>query len=352
MIRHALLAAGAVAVLGAAAEAPAPVRTLAPGLSFTIRTTAEPGGAVSVTKVKWLDGMARFDMEDGSGKDAGSYMLVNTKERSAAMVMTGSKQYVQIKFDSTAGVMMQAMAMNSYVTDIEVSPAAMGSGGVVNGQSTRRYRITTTFKTADNSRETTKLRSVKMVEEFWVADQLKDVPDPRELFARAFGGKVNTGGEKLPQMQAGGLGAGGELMRKRSEAQQKLFKGMPVRTKWSSTEEFEGRTQETSGQSDITDIQRSEMSAADFAVPAGYTKLDMQSLEGMKAGLKDALRSGGKSNASAAKDGAKDAAKDTTSLIDAAKDGAKEAAKEAGKEAAKDKINEGAKKLLGRFKKP
>ena len=217
MIRHALLAVGTCVVLGAAAHAPTP--TLASGLSFTIRTTTEPGGGVSVTKVKWLDGKARFDMEDAKGKDAGSYMLVDTKQRSAAMVMTGSKQYVQIKFDSTAGVMMQAMAMNSYVTDIEVSPAALGAGGVVNGQSTRRYRITTTFKTGDNSGGTTKLRDVKLVEEFWVADQLKDVPDPRELFARAFGGKVNTGGQQMPQMQAGPLGAGGELMRKRSEAQ-------------------------------------------------------------------------------------------------------------------------------------
>jgi len=349
MIRHALLAVGASVVLGAAAHAPAPAPTLASGLSFTIRTTTEPGGGVSVTKVKWLDGKARFDMEDAKGKDAGSYMLVDTKERMAAMVMTGSKQYLQIKFDSTAGVMMQAMAMHSYVTDIEVSPAALGAGGVVNGQSTRRYRITTTFKTGDNSSGgKTKLRDVKLVEEFWVADQLKDVPDPRELFARAFGGKVNTGGQQLPQMQAGPLGAGGELMRKRSEAQLKLFKGMPVRTKWTSTEEFEGKTTESGGQSDITDIQRVDMSPADFAVPAGYTKLDLESIEGMKASFKDALRGGGKSNAASAA-ATERAEKDTTSIKDAAKEGAKEAAKEAGKEAAKDALKRG---VFGRLKKP
>ncbi|HYD52668.1 MAG TPA: hypothetical protein VEA99_08575 [Gemmatimonadaceae bacterium] len=347
MIRHLMLAAGACALLGAAASTPLPAP--APGLGFTIRTTVEPGGGASVTKVRWLDGVARFDMEDAKGKDAGSYTIVNTKERWAAMVMTGAKQYVHIKFDSTAGIVMQAAAMNSYVTDIEVTPAAMGAGGTVNGQSTRRYRITTTFKTADDSREKTKMRSVRLVEEFWVADQLKDVPDPRELFARAFGGKTNAGGQQMPQMQAGGLGAGGELMRKRSEAQLKLFKGMPVRTRWTSTEEFEGKTEETSGQTDITDIVRADMSPADFQVPEGYTKLDMQSLEGMKASFKDALRGGGKNAATAKGKDATAAEKDTTSIIDAAKDGAKDAAKEAGKEAAKEAIKS---KIFGRFKKP
>lgn len=349
MIRHALLAVGASVVLGAAAHAPAPAAAFASGLSFTIRTTTEPGGAVSVTKVKWLDGKARFDMEGAKGKDAGSYMLVDTKERTAAMVMTGSKQYLQVKFDSTAGVMMQAMSMYSYVTDIEVTPVALGAGGIVNGQSTRRYRITTTFKTGDNSREgRTKLRDVKLVEEFWVADQLKDIPDPRELFARAFGGKVNTGGQQLPQMQAGPLGAGGELMRKRSEAQLKLFKGLPVRTKWTSTEEFEGKTTESGGQSDITDLQRVEMNPADFEVPADYTKVDLQSLEGMKASFRDALRSGGKSNPAPAK-GNERVEKDTISIKDAATEGAKETAKEAGKEAAKDALKRG---VFGRLKKP
>jgi hypothetical protein len=344
MIRHSFLAAGACVLLGAASSVP----LFAPGVSFTVRTISSASGDVpSITKVKILDGAVRFDMEEKNKGGAG-FMLVNTKTRSAAMIMPGSKQYIEIKFDSTAGFIMQAAAMNSYVTDIEVSPAAMGAGGVVNGHPTRRYRITTSFKTADNSTDKTSMRSVKLVEEFWVTDQLKDIPDPRELFARAFGGKGNTGGQQMPQMSAGGLGAGGELFAKRSEAQQKLFKGLPVRTKWTSTEEFEGKTEESTGQTDIVELQKVDLDPADFRVPDGYTKLDMQSIEGMKASFKDALRGGGKAKTGDATQ-AGEMAKDTTSIKDAAKEGAKEAVKEAGKEAAKDAIK---KSIFGRLKKP
>ena len=84
MIRHVLMATGACLVLGAAAAAPVRTPPLAPGIAFTIRTTAEPGGQVSTTKVRWLDGVARFEVQDEKGRDGSGYMLVDAKARSAA----------------------------------------------------------------------------------------------------------------------------------------------------------------------------------------------------------------------------------------------------------------------------
>jgi hypothetical protein len=351
MLRHALFAAGAVALLGAATTAP----ILAPGVTFTIRSSTEGNPAEQVSKVRFLNGVIRFDVEDA--KDAKKakanngvgYVLVDSKARSVAMVMPEMQKYMEVKFDSTAGMVMQAMAMNSYVTDIDVSSGALGAGGVVNGVATRRYRITMSYKTADNGRnDLQNLCSVKSVEEFWVSDQLKDFPDPTEAMARAFGGM----GQKTQMPSMGGVGGAGELMRKRAAAQQKLFNGIPVRSKWTNEESCPGKEAKSSnGQTDITDIQKADLDPADFKVPAGFTKLDMQSLEGMKSSFKDALRGGGvKKGADATQAGATE--KDTSSIVDAAKDGAKEAAKEAGKEAAKAKINDAGKKLFGKFKKP
>lgn len=350
MLRHALFAAGAVALLGAASTAP----FLAPGVTFTIRSSSEGNAAEQVTKVRFLNGVIRFDVEDA--KDAKKakanngvgYVLIDSKARSMAMVMPESQKYMEMKFDSTAGMVMQAMAMSTYVTDIDVSSGALGAGGVVNGVATRRYRITMNYKAATgSSKDLNDLCTVKSVEEFWVSDQLKDFPDPSEAMARAFGGM----GQKTQMPNMGGMGGAAELMRKRAAAQQKLFNGIPVRSKWSNEETCPGREAKSSnGQTDITDIQKVDLDPADFKVPAGFTKFDMQSLEGMKASFKDALRGGGAKKGEATQAGA--AEKDTTSIMDAAKDGAKEAAKEAGKEAAKAKINEAGKKLFGKFKKP
>ena len=350
MLRHALFATGAVALLGAASAAP----ILAPGITFTIRSSTEGNPAEQVTKVRFLDGMIRFDVE--AAKDAKKakadngvgYVLVDSKARSMKMVMPEMQKYMEMKFDSTAGMVMQAMAMSTYVTDIDVSSGAMGAGGVVNGVSTRRYRITMSYKTSNSSRDDLQnLCSVKSVEEFWVSDQLKDFPDPTEAMARAFGGM----GQKTQMPTMGGVGGAAELMRKRAAAQQKLFNGIPVRTKWTNDESCPGKeAKSSSGQTDITDIQKADLDPADFKVPAGFTKFDMQSVEGLKSSFKDALRGGGAKKGEATQAGA--AEKDTTSIMDAAKDGAKDAAKEAGKEAAKAKLNEAGKKLFGRFKKP
>ena len=358
MFRYALAAAGACLVLGAAA-----VPSIAPGITFTMRSSSEGSSAQQVTKVRFLDGVIRFDMEQAKDAKQGSpqagvgFVLVNAKARSMAMVMPEMKRYMEIKFDSTAGMVFQAMAMNSYVTDISVSGDALGSGGIVNGVPTKRYRITMSYKTADNSSaDRASMRSVKSVEEFWVTEQLKDFPDPTEAFARALGGV----GQKTQMPTFAGVGGAADLMRQRAQTQQRLFNGLPVRTKWTQTEEFQGETKTSSGQNDITDIQKVDLDPADFRIPEGYAKFDMQSLEGMKAGFRDALRAN-RGASSAAQAGAK---KDTTSLLDDAKGAVKDAAKETAdevkqetKESVKDAAKDAAKdaikgKIFGRLKKP
>lgn len=347
MLRHVLLAAGAVALLGAAAV---PVR-MAPGVAFTMRSSTEGSSAEQVTKVRVLDGVIRFDMEPASdarkakANDGVGFVLVDTKAKAMRMVMPEMQRYMEIRFDSTAGVVLQAAAMNSYVTDIAVAGDALGSGGTVNGVATRHYRMKTSFKSANGGRDDLQnLCANTMVEEFWVADALKDFPDPSEAFARAMGGV----GQKTAMPKMGeGLGGAGELMRKRSATQTKLFKGMPVRTKWSTTERCPNRPDvRSAGQNDITDVRRADLDPADFRVPEGYQKFDMQSVEGLKAGFRDALRGGAKGKAEGA------AERDTTSMTDAAKEGLKEAGKDAAKDAAKQKAGDAAKKLLGRFRKP
>lgn len=301
MLRHSLLAVGACVALGAA------TLPRSPGLTFTIRsTTSTPDGAStpSSTRVQFLDGVLRFDGEDSkdernrSAYGAGSYWLVNTAERTMVVVIPSRRQYWEAKFDSTAGVVLQAMAATTVITDIEVSGSALGSGGIVNGYPTKWYRITTSFAEAATDDSQDQRKKVRAVEEMWVTETLADVPDPMEAFTRAFGRKG-----AVPS--TAGVGTVNELMQKRGDVQRKLFKGLPIKTVVTTTETTaDGQTEETST-TEIVDLKRVELDPATFRVPDGYAKVDLNTL--VREAAKEAVKESAKD---AAKEGAKDAAKD------------------------------------------
>lgn len=344
MFRRAFLAAGALLALGAA---PTPY---APGLSFTIKSSTSSDGTVTKpsgagTRVQALNGILRFDGEEGKssgGKDA--YTIVNPAAKTISIVMPDSRQYIEINWgDSTGqamGAMAAMMAATTVVSDIQVSGSAAGSGGNVNGYNTNRYRINTSFSEVPSSGGQ---RKVKMVEEFWVTNDLSDIPDPMEAFTRAFGG-----GSGMPQM--GGTMA--ELMRRRGEAQRKLFKGLPIKSVVKSTTTGPDGTKEETSTTEIVDLRKIDVDASAFRVPAGYAMMDMKSFMNVGNQMRNALRGAGRSKsgtassssstdstsmvedlANAAKEEAKGMAEDTKQD---AKDGAKNSAKDAAA-AAKDK---------------
>ena len=344
MLRRAALAAGALAVLGAA---PTPY---APGISFTIKSSTSSEGNTSNdkgTRVQALNGLLRFDADETSKSSggAGAYTIVNPAAKTISMVMPDRRQYIEINWaDSTGqalGAMASLMAATTAVSDIQVSGTSLGGGGSVNGYSTKRYRINTSFTEVESGSQAP--RKVKLVEEFWVTSELKDIPDPMEAFTRAFGGQSG-----MPQM--GGTMA--DLMKKRGDAQRKLFTGLPIKSvAKTTTTESDGTTKEETSTTEIVDLKRIDIDASAFKVPAGYTKMDMKSFMNVGNQLRGAFRGAGRSSsakpddstsladdvANAAKDQAKQAVDETKQETeDAAKAEAKKKADEA-KQGAKDK---------------
>jgi hypothetical protein len=294
-----------------------------------IRSSTSRDGSTSATnpgtRVQALGGKLRFDGAETANTTGGkgSYVVVDPAAKSLSMVMPESRQYLQINLaDSTTqalGSMASLMAATTVVSDIQVSGTALGSGGVVNGYPTNHYRITTSYAEVPSAGEGQ--RKVRLVEEFWVTSQLKDVPDPIEAFTRAFGGKNG-----LPQMG----GTLSELMRKRGDAQRKLFTGLPLKSVATSTmTERDGSTQEETSVTEIIDLKRADLDAAVFQVPAGYTKLDMKAFMNVGNQLRNAFGAGRKSGASTV-DSAGGSI--TDDIAKAAKDAARSAADEAKQE--------------------
>jgi hypothetical protein len=326
----------AFAALVVLAAAPIPSE---PGISFTIKSTTSTNGTVTKpsgegTRVQALNGILRFEGEDSkqSSGGKGSYVIVNPAAKTLSMVMPDSRQYIEINWaDSTGqalGAMASMMAATTVVSDIQVSGSSLGSGGSVNGYNTSRYRINTSFAEAPGGSGVQ--RKMKMVEEFWVTTDLKDVPDPMEAFTRAFGGQNG-----MPQM----AGTMADLMKKRGDAQRKLFSGLPIKSVVKTTAtEADGSTKEETSVTEIVDLKKIAVDPSTFRVPAGYEKMDMKSFMNVGNQFRNALRgAGGKSGGSASGKGEETSAADE--VANAAKDQAKEAVdetKQETKDAAKD----------------
>jgi hypothetical protein len=334
MIRRFLLVAGATALLGANAT------SFAPGLSFTIRSSVTRDGveqpAGNGTAMLVLNGALRLEGEKKDGEKA-SYVIFDPRAKRLSMVMTESEQYMEFNFaDSTTqalGAMASMMAATTIVSDIRVSGSALGGGGMVNGYNTNRYRITTSFAEVAGGSEGQ--RKVNLVEDFWVANELKDVPDPMEAMTRAFGGANG-----MPQVG----GTMSDLMRKRGEAQRKLFSGLPLRSVVKSTStERDGSVVEETTTTEVVDLKRVDLDPAAFRVPAGFTKFDMNSLTDLGKQFEKFGRKSGKSTTSdgSVVDDVKNAAKkEANAVVDETKQEAKTDAKDAAKgqvDAAKDK---------------
>ena len=347
MKRRFLLVAGATALLGANAT------SFAPGLSFTLRSSVTRDGverpAGDGTAIQVLNGILRLEGE-AKGGEKPSYVIFDPRAKRLAMVMTESEQYMEFSFaDSTTqalGAMASLMAATTVVSDIQVSGTALGGGGVVNGYNTSRYRITTSF--AEVAGGTEGQRKIKLVEDFWVTNELKDVPDPMEAMTRAFGGANG-----MPQVG----GTMGDLMRKRGEAQRKLFSGLPLRSVVKSTSiERDGSTVEETTTTEIVDLKRVDLDPAAFRVPAGFTKMDMQSLTNIGAQLEKFGRKPGRSSTAdgSVVDDLKNAAKnEANAVVDETKQETKDGAKDAAKgqvDAAKDKAKCAIGGLFGRKK--
>jgi hypothetical protein len=294
-IHHAGLAAGACVLL-AVSSCARPSGTSMPtsrhergsqGLTFTIRTVGTSFGGrasrASSIPTQLLGGVVRVDFasaSDPANADRalpGFYVLVNTTAKTTTVVMPVSKQYWQTKFDTAA---LQRAQSGTVISDIDVSTGALGSGGTVNGYPTKRYRITTRYtETPSGTTKAEGRKKVHVVEEVWVADVWKDVPDPMQAYLRV----------------SPPAGTVGDLVEKQGKARRKLFTGLPIRTMWQLTQSFGGgATASRTLTIDVLDLKRADLDPAAFQVPDGYIRFDLaarvNAVELLLKGAKDARK--------------------------------------------------------------
>jgi len=267
-----LAAAIPLALLAAAVPA------VEPGLSydFTLTTTATEDGRsrelVAMTGHGQVTraGDARVDL--GEVKNGGpmakknAYVIVQGGER-MLMVDPEEKQYYTFNLEQMMagmGSLLQATSglVRIQMSNVEVDVADLGAGERLQGYATRHLRLTQsytmTMSVLGRRNATTSTDTV----DYWIAPELKHVVNPFLRMGNAAAGMLDFGN---PDFQA--------QMR---AANEKLAIGLPLRsvTRSASTDD-KGKTTTMAGTMEVTNLRSGDIPASAFAIPAGYTEVEM-----------------------------------------------------------------------------
>ena len=346
--RRIRVALGAV-VLGASLAAAHPfVAPLAAGYSYTFRmttsTTDHKGKTKSdnpmTAKVQVAGDRARMDIEETKGGASGmtkqgGFMVADRKARTMSIADPEEKTFTTMPVDAwtsmTAGLTAgMGKMMNVKISDATFRTEDLGSGGLVNGLPTRKYRVTHDYKMDMKIAFMKQNTTNHSVAEYWVNDDLKNDPNP--LF------------EMMGAVAAGFMANDTAFAREVNTAMKKMFVGVPVKSV-TTTESVNQKGEKTVTVStmEMADFKRGDIPASVFAAPPGYTEkvITEQDLAKAKEDMRRQQDSARKAEM-AASEGEEEAPAEGE---EAAATDKKVDAKDAAKDAAK-------KKLKGLFGKP
>jgi hypothetical protein len=260
----------------------------------------------------------------------GSYFLVKDGGKKMLLVDPNSKQYMEWDMASMLGAMSKMVnALGGLVkmemSDIKIDAQNMGAGETIHGYQTQHYRMVENYTmSAKIFGRSSKSRS-ETTTDFYFAPALKNLANPFVQSGRAMAQSLDmfNNPDYKTQMAA---------------AQAKMQYGVPVKTiiKTVSTDE-KGKQTTSVVVSEMVNFKNVDVPASTFAIPAGYTMIEMPKVDAnIAAGQTD-------------KDGkpVSGPALNADSIANAAKQGAAEGVKEGVKDAAKETA---AKKIRGIFK--
>ena len=304
---------------------------VADGMSyeFVMKTTSkQTGGKETVTlrgRGVYAGDDAKIEMLEASssagGQEAfggkGTYFIVRNGGQEMLLVNPKEKSYMQwdmAKMFAGMGQVMNAVGgmVKMQMSDIRIDAQDMGSGPSIQGYATRHVRMVQNYTmSASILGRTSKTRS-ESTTDYYFASTLR-VANP-----------FITNSQAMAMMSQFDVFNNPDYKNQMAAANAKLPKtGVPVRTVTTvvSTDE-KGKAETSTSIMEMINFKAGNIPASEFAIPSGYSKIEMPS---MTAGAAGSQNSGGSNFAvdsigGAAKEGAKE--------------GAKKEARDIGKEAA------------------
>lgn len=280
-------------------------------------------------KLEILEAAAQNGAQSNMFGGKGSYFLVLDGGKKMMMVDPANKQYMEWDFASMmAGMSKMVNAVGGMVkmemSDVKIDAQNLGAGETIQGYPTVHYRMVQNYSMSVKVFGHESKSRNESTTDYYFAPSLRGLANPFVSNSNAYSSSFDmfNNPDFKSQMSA--------AMAKIGSA------GVPLKTVAKSVRTDEKGKQETSvTTTEMVNFRNGDIPASTFAIPAGYTLIQMPKL--------DANMAAGSGNSS----GQKTADINADSLAKAAKDSAKAGMKDAAKDAAKDGA---AKKLRGIFK--
>jgi hypothetical protein len=274
-MRIALPAAPRLAVLALAITfAPA---LAAQGLSYDFSTTMthvdrKTGRDTTLPSMtahgQFEKGMSRLDvvqsMVPGGGiMGTGTYIITNGTKRTTTFVDPAKKQYMEFdiaEMAKEAGELSQALGgmIKIEVTDVQANMESLGAGEKLEGYSTLKYRLTTSYTM---NMTIIGKSSIHTVADIWIAPDLDPIMNPQ-------------GRPDLAKV-AMATGPMAPLTTAIIKAYANVKPGLMLKRVSTSTNGEGAKARVTTMTMLVSNVKKGSIPASVFQVPAGYTKVEM-----------------------------------------------------------------------------
>lgn len=211
-----------------------------------------------------VSGSARSLAMPGSGGGDVTIIMLDSG-KTVIYVNPKTKQYMQIKpmemMDRMQKMMEGMGATMKFDFTGEPKVENLGAGPDILGHKTRHYRMTTNMKMTMNAMGESQTIETNSVVDEYLAPDIKNATD---LFSGMSNGMSGMMG-----------GSNKEYLEKVKQLKAKLPDAMELRAETQSTITMAQGTQNMKNVREVTGIKKTRATPDQFAIPAGYTKIEM-----------------------------------------------------------------------------
>jgi hypothetical protein len=265
----------------------------------------------------------------------GGYILATEGGRMLTVVDPEKKQYVEMNVETLLNSMTSVMnavggMMKMETSNVSVNVEKLGAGEKMQGYNTVKYRLTQDYTMKVSVLGMNSTNTTHSVGEYWYAPELTSIVNPFMQF-----------GERVGQSA---LFRNSDFLSKVQAARQQMGQGVPLKSVVTTqSSDDKGRKTSSVATTEMLNIKQADVPASAFAVPAGYAKQVMPTLDSLKG-----LQASANGDVSGKVGAAGKSGNAATDVAGAAKEGATEGVKEAAKEGAKEKAGKALRGLFGR----
>jgi hypothetical protein len=303
----------------------------AQGLTYDMKMAMQKGVGATAGDAQILmsghgqfsDGNSRMDMNEsvmpGGFMGKGTSMILRSGTRNIWIVDPAKQQYIEINMDSVANFSLTSLNIMGGLVKMETSDAtvdmqSMGPGETIQGYTTMKYRLTTSFTSTTSILGRKKRSKNTTTTDIWIAPQLAGLYNPASAASQG--------------------GGGSELTQKTRAAYAKVGKGASIKTV-SQTQSTGDHASAMTATMELLNIKHARVPSSAFEVPKGYAKIDgTAALSAVGGGASDG-QGGAKGDFG-------------SQLADSAKQGAKQGAANEVKDQAKSKAKGALRGIFGR----